>query len=326
MRAGTPELIVALTLILHAAPLAAEAQPVVHRVGILAAPPLSSMTFPQQFPAALRDLGYVEKHNIVLEWRSADGRPDHLSNLAAELVRIKVDVIVAMTNADIVAATRATTKIPIVMVAAQDPVGAGIVVSLARPGGNVTGRTFLGPETAGKLLEVLKETVPGISRVMHLGSAAIPSVAANLKSAESAARALGLTMQAVELRPSDDVARVLGEIRRWQPHALYVMPVGIPARHRDAILKFAVDHRMPAVYGARGMVELGGLMVYLPSALESARRVAWYVDRILKGTLPADLPVEQPQKYDLVINLKTAKAMGLTIPQSILLRADELIE
>jgi putative ABC transport system substrate-binding protein len=159
-----------------------------------------------------------------------------------------------------------------------------------------------------------------------LGSAAIPSVAANLKSAESAARALGLTMQAVELRPSDDVARVLGEIRRWQPHALYVMPVGIPARHRDAILKFAVDHRMPAVYGARGMVELGGLMVYLPSALESARRVAWYVDRILKGTLPADLPVEQPQKYDLVINLKTAKAMGLTIPQSILLRADELIE
>ena len=328
MRAAAAELVVALTLILFAAPLVAEAQPAgkVPRVGILSTPPLSSMMFLQQCPAALRDLGYVERQSIILEWRSADGTPDRAAALAVEFVRLKVDVIVAIVDTDILAAKRATTTTPIVMAAAQDPVGDGIVASLARPGGNVTGRTYLSPETVGKSLQVLKETVPGIRRVMHLGSAGVPEVARNVTGAEAGARALGLTLQAVDLRRTGDVAHVLGEIRRWQPDALYVAPLGIPAGHRDAILKFAMEHRLPATYGTRGMVELGGLMAYLPSALESARRIAWYVDRILKGARPADLPVEQPQKYDLSINLKTARSLGLTIPQSILLQADELIE
>jgi putative ABC transport system substrate-binding protein len=328
MRFATAELVAVLTLILFTAPLAAKAQPAgkIPRVGVLALLPLSSMMFPQQFPQVLRDLGYVDKQNQILEWRSADGRPDRLADLAAELLRLKVDVIVAVTNAEILAAKRATTTIPIVMAAAQDPVGAGLVASLARPGGNITGRTFMTPEAAGKLLEILKETVPTITRVVHLGWAGVAGFEATLQGAQAGARALGLTLRVVELRQTDDIARVLDDVRRWQPDALYVSPSGVSAGHRDAILKFAVQHRLPAVYPVRGMVEAGGLMVYAPSALEAARRVAYYVDRILKGARPADLPVEQPQKWDLVINLKTAKQIGLTIPQSILLRADEVIE
>jgi putative ABC transport system substrate-binding protein len=324
MRFAAAKLVAALTLILFAAPLAAEAQQAgkVPRVGVLSAPPLSSMMFPRQFPEALRDLGYIEKQNIVLEWRSADGRPDRLADLAAELARAKVDVIVAITNPDVLAAKRATTTIPIIMAAAADPVGAGFVASLARPGGNITGRSYSSSETVAKQLEVFKETVPAITRVVYLrGEVLLPTTQEGLS---VGARALGLTLREVQL-PTDDVARALEEVRRWRPDGLYVSP-GIPAGHLDAILKFAAQHLLPAMSGIRGIVEAGGLMAYAPSALEAARRTAYYVDRILKGARPADLPVEQPQRYDLVINLKTAKQIGLTIPQSILLRADALIE
>jgi putative tryptophan/tyrosine transport system substrate-binding protein len=328
VRFAVAKLVAALTLILFATPLAAEVQPArkVPLVGVLTVLPLSSMAFSRQFPEALRDLGYVEEQNVTLEWRSADGRPDRVAALAAELVRLKPDVIIAVTNVDILAAKRATTTIPIIMVAALDPVGTGLVASLARPGGNVTGRMWVSSETVGKQLEIFKQTVPAITRVVYLGSAGVPGTETTVRGARAGAQALGLTLRMLELRQTDDMARVLEEVRRWQPDALFVTPAGIPAGHRDAILRFAVQHRLPVMAPVRGVVEAGGLMVYAPSALEAARRTAYYVDRILKGTSPADLPVELPQKFDLVINLKTARAIGLTIPQSILLRADELIE
>jgi putative ABC transport system substrate-binding protein len=322
------ERVVAFILVLLAAPLVAEAQPgaKVSRVGVLSVAPLSSLMFPREFPEALRDLGYVDKQNIIVEWRSADGSSDRLAGLAAELVRLEVDVIVAVTNPEILAAKQATTTIPIVMVAANDPVAIGLVATLARPGGNITGRMWIAPETSGKVLEVLKEAVPTIRRVVHLGSAGVPGLATIVQGTQAAAQALGLTLRVVQLRQTDDVARVLHEVRRWQPDALYVSPVGISDRHRDAILKFAVQRRLPAVSGIQGFVHGGGLMAYSPSTIEAARRTASYVERILKGARPADLPVEQPQTFDLAINLRTAKQIGLTIPQSILLRADTLIE
>ncbi len=322
MRYVMTKLIAALTLILFAAPLAVEAQPAkkVPRVGILSIVPLGTMLFPRQFPEALRDLGYVEEQNIILEWRSADGRPDRLAGLAEDLVRVKADVIVAIINSDVLAAKRATTTIPIIMAAAMDPVAAGFVTSLARPGGNITGRLSAGSETVAKQIEVLKETVPTLTRLVYLRGGLYPPVREGIL---AGAQALGLTLREVEVRQTDDLARVLEEVRRWQPDALYVAGT---SGDRDTLLKFAVQHRLPAMYTTVGMVKAGGLMVYAPSALESARRAAYYVDRILKGAKPADLPVEQPQRFDLVINLKTAKAIGLTIPQSILSRANELIE
>lgn len=319
----------ALVVVVLAAPLAAAAQPSgkVPRVGVLTVIPLSSTpALWQMFTEALRDLGYIDQQNIVLEWRSADGKSDRLADLAAELVRVNSDVIVAVTNEDILAAKRATSTIPIIMVAALDPVAAGLVASLARPGGNITGRTWSGSETVGKLIEILKETAPTITRVVWLRGAGVPGITTHVHAAQAGARALGLALREVELRQTDDMGRVLEEVRRWRPDALYVGPSGIPAGHWDAILKFAVQHRLPAVYHTRAAVQAGGLVMYAPSTLEMARRLAYYVDRILKGARPADLPVEQPQKFDLIINLKTARAMGLTIPQSILLRADELIQ
>lgn len=319
----------ALVAVVLAAPLAAAAQAAgkVPRVGVLTVIPLSSTSaLWRMFTEALRDLGYVDRQNIVLEWRSADGKPDRLGDLAAELVRVNSDVIVAMTNEDILAAKRATSTIPIIMVAALDPVAAGLVASLARPGGNITGRTYWGSETAGKLIEILKETVPTITRVVWVRGAGVPGITTHVHAVQAGARALGLALREVELRPADDMGRVLEEVRRWRPDALYVGPSGIPAGHWDAILKFAAQHRLPALYHTRTAVQAGGLVRYAPSTLEMARRLAYYVDRILKGARPADLPVEQPQKFDLTINLKTARAMGLTIPQSILLRADELIQ
>lgn len=324
MRCAAAMLVAAIILVMSAAPVAAEAQTPgrVPRIGVLTVIPLSSITFPRQFPEALRDLGYIEKQNIILEWRSADGKPDRLADLAAQLIRVKVDVIVAITNPDIFAAKRATTTIPIIMAAGVDPVGAGFVASLTRPGGNITGGLHSSSETVAKQLELFKETVPTLTRVAYVrGGIQQPSTQEGLR---AGAKTLGLALRDVPL-PRDDVARALEEVRRWRPDGLYVGPT-FPAGHWDAILKFAVQHRLPTMSPTRGLVEAGGLMVYQPSHVESARRTAYYVDRILKGARPADLPVEQPQRYDLVINQKTAKQIGLTIPQSILLRADALLE
>jgi putative ABC transport system substrate-binding protein len=322
------KLVAALTFIMFATPLAAQAQLAgkIPRVGVLSVAPVSSTWFGRQFPEALREVGYVETQNIILEWWLADGRLDRLPDLAAELVRAKTDVIVALTNPDVLAAKRATTTIPIIMVAAVDPVGTGLVASLARPGGNITGRMLFSPETLGKQLEILKETVPTVTRVVYLRGADVPGYATTFQGVRAGARALGLTLREVEVGPTTDVVRVLEEVRPWQRDALYVGTAGISTGQRDAILKFAVQHRLAAISAARAAVEAGGLMAYTPSPVETIRRTAYYVDRVLKGARPADLPVEQPQKWDLAINLKTAKQIGLTIPQSILLRADTLIE
>lgn len=312
-------------------PMIAAAQPPakIPRVGVLTVSPWSSSMFPRLFPGALREFGYVDRQNIMLEWRSAEGKRERLADLAAELVRLRVDVIVAPSNLEIVAAKQATATIPIVMAGSQDPVGAGLVKSLAHPGGNITGRVFYAPETAGKQLQILKETVPTVTRLIFLTvrrARAIPGWASYFQAVEEGARALGLTLRVAELGPTEDVAQFLEEVRRWQPDALYVSTAGITADQRDAILQFAGRNRLPTLATSRGVVEGGALMVYAPSVIEYARRTAWYVDRILNGATPADLPVEQPVKHDLVINLKTARALGLTIPQSVLLRADELIE
>ena len=312
-------------------PLTAGAQPQtkIPQVGVLTVVPLSSLALPRHFPDALREFGYVDKQNILLEWRSAEGKRERLADLAAELVRLRVDVIVALSNPAILAAKQATATIPIVMGGSQDPVGAGLVASLARPGGNITGRAFYAPETVGKQLQILKETVPTLTRLMLLttrGARGIPGFAILFQEAEEGARALGLTLRVTELGPTEDMVQFLEEVRRWQPDALYIGTTGISVGQRDAILKFALQQRLPTMATARGVVERGALMFYVPSTIEYARRAASYVDRILKGAKPADLPIELPQKHDLVINLKTAKALGLTIPQSILLRADEVIE
>ena len=324
MRFAVARLIAPLILVLFAVPLAAEAQPAVRlpRVGVLTALPLSSMAFTRQFPEALRDLGWVEGRNIVLEWRSGDGSPDRLADLATELTRLKADVIVAVIDSDIRAAKRATTTIPIVMVAAQDPVGAGFVASLARPGGNVTGKAWFDPETGGKFLQILKETVPTTTRVLYMSGGDVSRFALAM---QASALPLGLMLQVMEWRPTDDVAHVLDEVGRQKPEAL-ILSSALPISHRDAILNFAVKHRLPTMTNTRGVATAGALMAYTPNSLDATRRVAYYVDRILKGARPADLPVELPQTYELIINLQTARAIGLTIPQSILLRADDLIK
>ncbi len=315
-------LIASVALIVAPRTAAAQSAGKVARVGVLSAGPLSAMMFPRQFPEALRESGYVEGQNIILEWRSAEGRREHLAELADELVRLKVDVIVTISNPETLVAKRATTTIPIVMLAATDPVGAGLVASLARPGGNITGRTFTSSETVAKQLEIFKETVPTLARVAYLrGEVRHPST---LEGLPAGARALGLTLRDVRL-PTDDVAGALEEVRSWRPDGLYVSAF-VPVGQRDAIRKFALQHRLPTMVPIRGMVEAGFLMAYSPSAIEFAQRIAYYVDRILKGAKPADLPVEEPQRFALLINLKTAKQIGLTIPRSALLRADEVIE
>jgi putative ABC transport system substrate-binding protein len=286
VRFTVTRLVAALTLILLAAPLMAEAQPAgtVARVGIL--------------------------------------ERSRLADLAAELVRVKVDVPVAVSNPDVLAAKRATTTIPIIMVAAADPVRAGFVASFARPGGNITGRSYSSSETVAKQLEIFKETAPAVTSVVYLrGEFVLPTTR---EGPPAGAQALGLTLREVQLS-TDDVVIGLEEVRRWRPDGLYLSPT-VPAGHLKAILKFAVRHRLPTMSAIRSLVDAGALIAYAPSALEAARGTAFYVDRILKGARPADLPIEQPRKYDLVINLKTANDIGLTIPQAILLRADTLVE
>jgi putative ABC transport system substrate-binding protein len=278
------------------------------------------------FLAALRDLGWIEGQNFVLEPRYAAGQPDRLPALAAELVLLKVDVIVTFLNQETLAAKQATTSIPIVMILGYDPERAGLVASLARPAGNVTGTT-LGLIEGEKFLELLKRAVPNLARVVVLSDPAYPGLtsAAAQERLEVAARKLGLTLASIEVQRSDDVERALARIAE-EAGALWVIPTGpIPARARQ-VIDFATKHRLPTIFPARYYVEAGGLMSYGYDLKHLTMRTASYVDRILKGAKPADLPVEQPTKFELIINLKTAKALGLTIPQSLLLRADQVIE
>jgi putative tryptophan/tyrosine transport system substrate-binding protein len=279
---------------------------------------------------ALRELGYVEGQNIVTEYRYGDGKLDRLPELAAELVRLKVDIIVvAGGEPDVRAAKNATKTIPIIMVGAgRDPVRAGLVESLARPGGNVTGITNLGRELGGKRLELLKEAVTKVTRVAVLYDPTIPGTAREVKEdLPVAARALGLTVQPWEVRDADSFERVFAALSKQRPDGLYV-PGGGPlmSANEKRIAGFALKSQLPSVSGSREYVNTGGLMSYGADQAQSYRRVAQFVDKILKGAKPADLPVEQPTKFELVISLKTANQIGLAIPPNVLARADKVIK
>jgi ABC-type uncharacterized transport system substrate-binding protein len=278
---------------------------------------------------ALRERGYIEGQNIAIEYRYAEGKVDRFSELAAELVRLKVDVIVVAGGPTWVQAVKKATKtIPIVMMGTgTDPVVAGLIDSLARPGGNVTGLTLLSEELGGKRLELFKEAVPKLARVAVLYNPATPGTVREVKEAlPVAARALGLTLRSWELRDADAIEKVFPALNKERPDGLYV-PSGLLMRANvKRIASFALKSRLPSMYSNRQAVDAGGLMSYAADIADSYRRVAYYVDRILKGAKPADLPVEQPKKFDFVINLKTAKQIGLTIPPNVLARADTVIK
>jgi putative ABC transport system substrate-binding protein len=316
---------------LLAAPLIAEAQQAakIARIGWLGNDPVGGPHLSEAFRQGLRDLGYVEGRNVVIEYRWAEGKFERLPALAAELVALKVDVILATTVLAAVAAKQAVKTIPIVFFAAADPIGSGLVTSLARPGGNVTGLSVLSPELIGKRLEHLKQAVPGVSRVAVLwepGGGGERTDKDMLKRAEVAGQALGMRLQYVEARGPADFDRAFSDMTRAHADALTVLPSPMFFNERRRLVDLAAKHRLPAGYPWREGADAGGLMSYGPSIADLYRRAATYVDKILKGVMPGDLPVEQPTKFELVINRKTAKALGLTIPQSLLQRADEVIQ
>jgi len=279
------------------------------------------------FREGLRELGYIERKTVLLEVRLAEGAVERLPELARELIALNADVIVATNDVAIASVRRHTQTIPIVMVLSSDPAGAGFVASLARPGGNVTGLSTLSPETSGKRLELLREVITGLSRVALLWA---PDSRGNLldyKETEAVARSLHVELQSVELFRGEDLDRAFSVVTKGRAQAL-IVPVGNPitVARRDQVASFARRNRLPSIYGTREYVDVGGLLSYGPSLPAMYRRAATYVHKILKGAKPGDLPIEQPTKFELVINLKTAKALGLTIPPSVLGRADQVIE
>jgi putative ABC transport system substrate-binding protein len=307
----------------------AEAQhPVkIPRIGYLARNPVSSTRArTDAFLQGLRELGYVEGKSIVIEWRSAEGQSDRLPELAAELVRRKVDVIVADASTTTRAAKKATAEVPIVMAYDLDPVGNGFVASLARPGGNITGLSSVAPEISGKQIEILKEIVPKLSRVAVFGESNNPGNAKRLKEVGLAAAGLGVQLQYVDINSGKDIDNAFHAARKSRADAVLVLGGPNLAAHRQALTDLALKNRLPAVYSREEYVDAGGLLTYGPSITDLFRHAAVYVDKILKGAKPGDLPVEQPTKFELVINLKTAKQVGLTIPPNVLARADRVIK
>jgi putative ABC transport system substrate-binding protein len=313
-----------------AAPLAAEAQQAgrMYRIGYLldGRPPDQTPSPPlRALEETLRDLGYVEGRNLVFERRFAALKYDRLPDLAAELVRLKLDVIVTGGNPAIAALKRATTTVPIVMLWSEDPVGAGLVTSLARPGGNITGLTWTtGPEFIAKQLEILNEVVPKLSRVAILRQTG--RAGAETAALESAGQKLGLTILFADVRTPNDIKGAFATMTRSRAGAILILGGSMTWASRQQIADLAVQQRLPGIHFFREYAEAGLLLAYGPNVVAQWRRAATYIDKILKGARPADLPVEQPTKFELVINLKTAKALGLTIPQSVLVRADEVIQ
>jgi len=322
--------IAAVPLALFAVPRAARAQQAgrVPRIGYLgASAPTLEPEILEAFRQGLRDIGYIEGQNIAIEFRWAEGHEDRLPELAAELVGLKVDVIVTAGTPGTLAARRATRTVPIVMTATGDPVRNGLVASLARPGGNVTGFSTLRPELEGKRLDLFKQTFPRFSRVAMLSDSANPSTQFYLPHIEAAARASRVTLQpAVEIRRVEDLDRAFAAIARGHADALFVVSGRSLLAERKRIVEFAAKSRLPAIYPYREYVAAGGLMSYSANYPDLYRGAALYVDKILKGAKPADLPVQQSARFDLAINLNTAKALGLTIPPSVLARADEVIQ
>jgi putative tryptophan/tyrosine transport system substrate-binding protein len=311
------------------APLVVEAQQsaTVPRVGFLSALSTSSMSARlEAFRKGLRELGDVDGKAIVIEERYADGILERLPALAAELLRLKVDVIVTTGPTTTRPAKEATSSIPLVMGFDSDPVGSGFVASLAHPAGNITGLSALSPEISGKQLQLLKEIVPRLSHVAILGNSTTPGNTRLLKETRLAAAALGVRLQYIEVRDPNDIDTAFREAGKQRADAALVLPNSATTAHRGEVADLALKGRLPAVYYTPEFVEAGGLMSYGVSITDLFRRAAYHVDRILKGAKPADLPIEQPTKFELVINLKTAKTLGLTIPPSVQLRADQVIE
>jgi putative ABC transport system substrate-binding protein len=329
MRLYTVGLVATLALALLLAPLAPEAQPPthVHRIGALSALGTTpgQNPFVEAFLEGMRALGYVEGQHFVLEYRGAEGQFEGFPDLAAELVRLKVEVIVAQGTPAALAAKHATTMIPVVMVGVGDPVGSGLVASLARPGGNITGLSTLSPELVGKQLEFLKDVHPAVSRVALLWNPANPIHALMVREAEVAAQALGVQLHRVEARGPEVLDRAFAAMTSAHAGALLVLGDPMFFAHRSRLAELAATSRLPTIHNVRAFVEAGGLLSYGASIPDQWRRAATYVDKILKGAKPADLPVEQPTKFELIINLKTAEALGLTIPPVLLFQADEVI-
>ncbi len=331
MRRTTAGIIVALFLsILLALPSADAQQPGrVYRIGYLVGESRErALPYLKAFQEGLRELGYVEGGNVVFESRFAGRQPERLPDLAAELVRLKVDVIATGTDVNTLAARQATMTIPIVMAVGGDPVGTGLIASIRRPGGNVTGLTAaVDPEIFGKRLGLLKEVVPRASRVGVLWNPDLPGNVARWKATEEAARKLGVTLLSAEVREPREIEGAFARIKRERALAVVVIPDTFALSPlRGEIPGLAAKNRLPAIYTSREVVDAGGLMSYGVSFRDLWRRAATYVDKILKGAKPGDLPVEQPTKFELVVNLKAARAIGLTIPRSFLLRADQVIE
>ena len=319
-------LAVILTVSLMLAPLAAPAQQPpgkAARIGFLGDVP---SFLDEAFRQGLHELGYVEGQNIAIEHRAAEWKYERLPGLAAELVRLNVDVIVAASPPATEAAKQATRTIPIVFTVSGDPVAEGFVASLARPGGNLTGLATISPELVGKQLEMLKAVAPKVSRVAVLQNPDQPSHARSVRQAEDPARALGVQLQVLKARTPSEIEAAFAAMRSQRAGGVLVLRDAVFRAQRAQIVALAAKTRLPAVYGLREEAEAGGLMAYGASVPQMFRRAATYVDKILKGAKPADLPVEQPTKFELVINLKTAKALGLKIPQTILLPADQVIE
>ncbi len=316
-----------ITFGLLAAPVGAEAQPAgnVPRIGYLGSSPAPHLV--EALRQGLRDLGYVEGQNIIVEYRWSRGIIQQLPELAADLVRLNVRLIAASTNPDISAAKRATTTIPIVMVNAIDPVGAGFIASLAQPGGNLTGLAWApAVEIVGKHIEFLRDVVPHLSRVAVLVDPSFPGIGPYRDAAAMAAKKLHLTYQEIETREVADFSKAYTEIVQERSQAVFVQGSPLVFRHLRDIVDLAASHRIPTIFVFREAVPLGGLMSYGVSLADLYRRSATYIDKILHGAKPVDLPIEQATKFDLVINLRTAKTLGLTIPPSLLLRADQVIE
>ena len=314
--------------ILTFAPLAAEGQQPgkMYRIGVLTLSMASSTPAVEAFRHGLREHGYVEGQNIAVEFRFAQGKPEQLAGMAAELVHKKVEIIVTESVLAAREAKRATETIPIVTAIHGDPVGAGLVASLTRPGGNVTGLSLLAPELSGKRLQLLKEVAPRSTQVAVIWNVGNPAAARYLAETRTAARALALQLQSLEVRNPPDLDAAFEAVAAARPSALITLPDGMLLANKTRIVDFAAKSRLPAIFPDHDFAEVGGLMAYGPSLSSNFRRAATYVDKILKGAKPAELPIEQPTKFEFVINLKTAKALGLTIPQSILQRADQVIQ
>jgi putative tryptophan/tyrosine transport system substrate-binding protein len=331
-KAAVPSILV-MVMLLAVTVLAEAQQPKkVPWIGLLiASSPSPASPRVEAFRQGLRDLGYVEGKDIVIEYRYGEGKPDRLPTLAAELVSLKIDIIVTGGSSPTRAAKEATVSIPIVMTQDIDPVGSGFVASLARPGGNITGLSNFAPELSGKRIELLKELAPNISRVAVLGALSLPANAQGLNAqalneVKLAAEALRVKLQYLDIQNPTDIKSAFRAASKGRAEAVLALPGAVLISHRTQIAGFAAKNRLPAIYYAAEFAEDGGLMSYAPNFADLSRRAATYVDKILKGANPADLPVEQPMKFELVINLKAAKQIGLTIPPNVLARADKVLK